>query len=108
MTRRISAVLSGHWPVWLFWYCHPHAEVRAGHRERFAIACGGENFVKVAKAANLSQAVKRAKEQGFWIAGTVVKSGAILSDVKFSFPAGLVIGWSIKACAENSLKQLAT
>ena len=56
------------------------------------VACGGDNFVQVAKVSNLSQAIDAAKDAGFWIAGTVVKDGQDLGDVEFPFPLGLVIG----------------
>lgn len=56
------------------------------------VACGGDNFVPVSRVANLGKALKEAKDEGFFIAGTVVADGEDLRTVKFSFPLGLVIG----------------
>jgi 23S rRNA (guanosine2251-2'-O)-methyltransferase len=56
------------------------------------IACGGENHVRVSRVSNLGHAISEAKEKGFWIAGSVVKEGESIYDVKFSFPLGVVIG----------------
>lgn len=56
------------------------------------VACGGEIYVPIAKVANIGKAVRRAKEQGFLIAGTVVQGGDDLYHTEFSFPLGLIIG----------------
>ncbi len=56
------------------------------------VACGGENFVPIAKVANIVKAVRRAKEAGFSIAGTVVGGGKAIWDAGLRFPLGLVIG----------------
>jgi 23S rRNA (guanosine2251-2'-O)-methyltransferase len=56
------------------------------------IACGGENHVRVSKVSNLGQAINKAKDKGFWIAGSVVKEGECIYDAKLPFPIGLVIG----------------
>lgn len=56
------------------------------------VACGGENFVRVARVANISHAIAKAKEAGYWIAGSVVKDGQDVSQVEFPFPVGLVVG----------------
>lgn len=56
------------------------------------VACGGENFVRVARVSNISQAIAKAKEAGYWIAGSVVKDGQDISQVEFPFPVGLVVG----------------
>lgn len=56
------------------------------------VACGGENHVPVAKVANLSQALIKAKGSGFWVAGAVADGGEDIFDIDFSFPLALVIG----------------
>lgn len=56
------------------------------------VACGGENYVPVAKVANLGKAIRAAKERGFTIAGTVVEGGQDLKQAVFNFPLGLVVG----------------
>ncbi|MBF0569775.1 MAG: 23S rRNA (guanosine(2251)-2'-O)-methyltransferase RlmB [Candidatus Omnitrophica bacterium] len=56
------------------------------------VACGGENFVKVARVNNLGQAIQKAKDRDFTIAGSVVKDGESIYDVQLPFPLGVVIG----------------
>lgn len=60
------------------------------------IACGGENYVRICKVSNLNNAIAKAKQQGFWIAGTVVKDGEDIRTTTLSFPLGLVIGCEAK------------
>ena len=56
------------------------------------VACGGDNFVKISKVNNLGQAIKLSKEEGYWIAGTVVQGGVPLAETVFPNLCGLVIG----------------
>jgi len=56
------------------------------------ISCGGDNYVSVAKVANLSNAIVKAKEEEFWIVGSAVEGGESLTDVEFQFPLAIVIG----------------
>ncbi|MFA5260194.1 MAG: TrmH family RNA methyltransferase [Candidatus Omnitrophota bacterium] len=56
------------------------------------VACGGDNYVKVSKVSNLSQAIRHSKEEGYWIAGTVVQGGVPLTEVVFPVLCGLLIG----------------
>jgi 23S rRNA (guanosine2251-2'-O)-methyltransferase len=56
------------------------------------VACGGENYVPIVKVSNLVQAMKTAKDVGFWLAGSVVKGGEDIRTVKLPFPLGLVLG----------------
>lgn len=70
------------------------------------VSCGGDNYVSVAKVANLAQAIQSAKEEGFWIAGAVVKDGQDLTEVKFNFPLGLVVGSEQKGIREVIRKHL--
>lgn len=56
------------------------------------VACGGENFVPVARVSSLSQSVRRAKECGYWIAGGVCGGGKDLHLSDLPFPLALVMG----------------
>ncbi|MFH1857105.1 MAG: 23S rRNA (guanosine(2251)-2'-O)-methyltransferase RlmB [Candidatus Omnitrophota bacterium] len=57
------------------------------------VASGGENYVPVAIIPNLSTAVIKAKENGYWIVGTVVTEDAQdISEVSMPFPLGIVLG----------------
>lgn len=56
------------------------------------VASGGDNFVPVAKVSNLGNAIRRAKDNGFHIAGAVTKDGKNLNETILPHPLGLVIG----------------
>lgn len=56
------------------------------------IASGGENFVRISQVSNLAQAIVKAKDAGFWIAGSVVEEGEDLTRTNMQFPLGLVLG----------------
>ncbi|MBF0121909.1 MAG: RNA methyltransferase [Candidatus Omnitrophica bacterium] len=56
------------------------------------VACGGENHTKVSKVNNLNNALEKAKDKGFTIAGSVVKDGVSIYDAVLPFPLGIVIG----------------
>lgn len=70
------------------------------------ISCGGDNYVSVAKVANLSNAIVKAKDEEFWIVGSVVDGGESLTDVKLQFPLGIVIGSEQKGIRDVIRKQL--
>lgn len=56
------------------------------------VASGGENYVSISMVGNMSQALLKAKEDGFWAAGTVVGEGQDLTKTEFPFPLCLVMG----------------
>lgn len=56
------------------------------------VACGGENYVPVAKVANLAQALAAAKAAGFWIGGAVVGEGQSVFETVLPHPLALVAG----------------
>ncbi len=56
------------------------------------VACGGENYVPVARVTNLVQATERAKRARYWIAGAVSDGGTPLAEVQWPAPLGLVVG----------------
>ncbi|MCB9772441.1 MAG: 23S rRNA (guanosine(2251)-2'-O)-methyltransferase RlmB [Candidatus Omnitrophica bacterium] len=70
------------------------------------VACGGDNYVGVSKVANIAIALAKAKEEGFWIAGSVVKDGQDLMETRFQFPLALVIGSEQKGIRDVIRKQL--
>ncbi len=70
------------------------------------VALGGDNYVKVAQVPNLNNALLKAKEAGFWIAGTVTADGQDLKSVEFNFPLGLVIGSEHKGIRDVVKKNL--
>jgi len=70
------------------------------------VASGGDNYVPVAKVANLNNAIKAAKKEGFHIAGAVVKGGESLDDINLPYPLGLVIGSEQKGIRDVVRKNL--
>ena len=56
------------------------------------IASGGENYIRVCRINNLSNALIHAKEAGYWAAGAVVEGGEDLTKVSFPFPLCIVLG----------------
>lgn len=70
------------------------------------VASGADNYVPVARVANLVNALRKAKEAGFTIAGTVVENGQSIEDTILPYPLGLVIGSERKGIREITRKQL--
>jgi 23S rRNA (guanosine2251-2'-O)-methyltransferase len=70
------------------------------------VACGGDNYVPIARVSNLNQAIATAKKAGFWIAGAVVTEGEDLRKVQLPFPLALVMGSEQKGIREILRKQL--
>ncbi len=70
------------------------------------VACGGENYLSVAKVSNLGNAIEKAKKMGFWIIGTVVQEAQSLSEAALQFPLGLVMGSEDKGVRDIILKKL--
>ena len=70
------------------------------------VACGGENYVPIAKVNNLHNAVVKAKEAGFFIAGAVVENGQNIADAEMSFPWAVVVGSEQKGIREMIRKKL--
>ncbi|MBN1871333.1 MAG: 23S rRNA (guanosine(2251)-2'-O)-methyltransferase RlmB [Candidatus Omnitrophica bacterium] len=57
------------------------------------VASGGENYVPVSLVSNLSTAISKAKEKGFWIAGALAEGDTqSIKETSFPFPLGLVLG----------------
>lgn len=70
------------------------------------VACGGENYLSVAKVSNLGNAIEKAKKMGFWIVGTVVEEAGSLTDLTLQFPLALVMGSEEKGVRDVILKRL--
>ncbi|MEI8011197.1 MAG: 23S rRNA (guanosine(2251)-2'-O)-methyltransferase RlmB [Candidatus Omnitrophota bacterium] len=70
------------------------------------VACGGENYVKIAKVNNLNNAIEKARAKGYWIAGSVVKDGEDVAAAKFAFPVGLVVGSEGKGIRDITLSRI--
>ncbi|MEF9438457.1 MAG: RNA methyltransferase [Candidatus Mariimomonas ferrooxydans] len=56
------------------------------------VASGGENFVPVSMVTNLVNALREAKDKGYWAAGAVVEGGQDINKVSLPFPLCLVLG----------------
>ena len=56
------------------------------------VACGGENYVPVARVTNLAQASETAKKAGYWIAGTAPAGGSPLHAADWPVPLAVVLG----------------
>ncbi|MBF0532792.1 MAG: RNA methyltransferase [Candidatus Omnitrophica bacterium] len=75
------------------------------------IASGGDNYVPVALVGNLNNAIREAKDQGYWIGGAVVGQGEDLREVVLPPRVGLVIGSEekgIRDVVQKNLDQLWT
>ena len=70
------------------------------------VACGGDNYVPVARVANLGNAIEKAKKQGFWIMGTATKDSKSIFEVSIQFPVGLVLGSEEKGVRDIIRKKL--
>ena len=70
------------------------------------VANGGENYVKVAKVANIATTLKKIKEKGIWTAGAVVENAVDIKDAEFKFPLAVVIGSEGKGIRPGVLKGL--
>ena len=70
------------------------------------VASGADNFIRIAQVPNLGQAVDRAKEEGFWLAGAFPDCGQNVMEADLPFPIGLVVGSEQKGIREGLLKRL--
>jgi len=70
------------------------------------VACGGENYLSVARVNNLGNAIEKAKKMGFWMVGTVVEDAGDLTELNIKFPVGLVMGSEEKGVRDIILKKL--
>ena len=56
------------------------------------VSAGALEHLPIARVVNLSQALEKLKEAGFWIYGTAGESGKFLHTINFTGAVGLVIG----------------
>ncbi|MCP4652474.1 MAG: 23S rRNA (guanosine(2251)-2'-O)-methyltransferase RlmB [Candidatus Omnitrophica bacterium] len=70
------------------------------------VACGGENYVPVSRITNLSQALRKAKDNGYWIVGGVVEDGEDITNTELPFPLGIVMGSEGKGIRQGLLKHI--
>ncbi|MBN1870202.1 MAG: RNA methyltransferase [Candidatus Omnitrophica bacterium] len=70
------------------------------------VASGGENYVPISRVPNLGNAIKKAKEKSFWIAGAVVQGGQPLNEARLPYPLGLVVGSEQKGIRDVIRKTL--
>lgn len=70
------------------------------------VASGGENFTPVALVPNLTKAMMRAKESGFWIVGAITDGGKDITKVKLPFPICFVLGSEGKGIRPGVQKNL--
>ncbi len=70
------------------------------------VASGADNYVPVSQVSNIANAIKKAKDAGFWITGSIVEEGENLVDAKLQFPLGLVVGSEQKGIRDIVKKHL--
>ncbi len=70
------------------------------------VACGGDNYTPVSRVQNLAKAIGEAKDQGYWIAGTVVTGGKDIMTVDLPTPLGLIIGSEQKGVRDVLRKKM--
>lgn len=57
------------------------------------VSSGGENYTPVCRVTNISRAIEKAKNSGYWIVGAMVDENARnLLNTDLPFPLGLVMG----------------
>ncbi len=70
------------------------------------VACGGENYVRVARVTNLVTASEAAKRAGYWIAGAAVSDGTPLPQCSWPWPIAVVLGSEGTGIRPGLAKQL--
>ena len=68
---------------------HDSAEV---NETALRVACGGENYVPVARVTNLGSASEAAKKAGYWVAGAAPSGGDPLHTADWPEPLAVVLG----------------
>ena len=70
------------------------------------VACGAENHVPVCRVTNLAHVIRKAKDQGYFIAAAVTQGGEDLRLAKLGFPLCIIFGSEGKGIREGLLKQI--
>lgn len=55
-------------------------------------SAGAINYVKVAQVSNLSNAIERLKDEGYWVVSTDGNTNTNYQDIKYDFKVALIIG----------------
>lgn len=56
------------------------------------VAAGATSFVKVARVTNITESIKKLKENGLWIYGLDMEGASNIYDTKFDGAIGIVVG----------------
>jgi 23S rRNA (guanosine2251-2'-O)-methyltransferase len=56
------------------------------------VASGGENYISVCRESSLSNALQRAKKEGYWIGAAVAEGGINIRKAKLNFPLAVIFG----------------
>ncbi len=70
------------------------------------VACGAENYVPVCMVTNLSIAIQKARQLGYWLGATVVEDGMHPRLVNFNFPLCVIFGSEGKGIRPGLLKDI--
>ncbi|MDP8300003.1 MAG: 23S rRNA (guanosine(2251)-2'-O)-methyltransferase RlmB [Candidatus Tantalella remota] len=70
------------------------------------VACGGENYVKIAKVMNQTTTISAIKEKGIFVAGAVVEDSEDIAKTEFKYPLAVVIGSEGKGIRPGIQKHL--
>ncbi len=70
------------------------------------VACGAENYVPVCRISNLSVAVQKAKQEGYWIGATIVEGGEHPRNARLNFPLCLLFGSEGQGIRPGLVKQV--
>ena len=68
---------------------HDSAEV---NETVLRVACGGENYVPVARVTNLIAAAEQAKKAGYWVAGCSTTEGEPIHRAQWPWPLAVILG----------------
>ena len=56
------------------------------------VSCGAYNFVKIVKVTNLTQAINKLKEKGFWVLAADMNGTEVYSEVRVDMPLAVIVG----------------
>ncbi len=84
----------------------PRHDSAAVNETVLRVACGGENFVPVARVTNLAHCSEVAKKAGYWVAGAVTEGGTPLAQADWPAPLAVVLGSEGEGIREGLAKHL--
>lgn len=70
------------------------------------VANGGENYVRIAMVKNTVSALRKAREDGVWIAGADANGAADIREASWQYPLGVVIGSEGRGIRPGVVKEL--